>query len=209
MEPIWWNQYSEQTLGILSVWLKWLINVTKIKLVTSWWYKFRTRRPVFLNERKLYGLCNLKQSPPSSRQDGRCCVWMARSWRGWASSRRRWGKRSCSKSSSCRSEKRSATCSSLVEVSKKRVGVGVCACVCERGKNKESDKLRAAGFGLNREAAVGDHAVTHVEVDAKVHLFLIACGFIDGGLLICCPCPWMMARVNTFIIQPSITWLGQ
>ena len=50
-------------------------------------------------------------------QGGRCCAWTARSWRGWESSRRRWGKRSSNRSSSCRSEKKSATCSSSAEVS--------------------------------------------------------------------------------------------
>lgn len=64
---------------------------------------------------------------PSSHQDGRCCGWTARSWRGWESSRRHWGRRSFSKSSSCKSGKKSATCSSLAEVS---LSVWACICVC-------------------------------------------------------------------------------
>lgn len=47
-----------------------------------------------------------------------CCAWTARSWRGWESSRRRWGRRSSNRSSSCRSEKKSVTCSFSAEVSR-------------------------------------------------------------------------------------------
>lgn len=166
---------------------------------------------------KTWSIC-----PSFTQQDGRCCVWTGRSWRGWESSRRRWGRRSSNKSSSCRSERRSATCSSLVEVSNNMMSVCVCEkpCFCVflwvtvslwvKVEDKESDKQAESSLvWLNWREAVWEHACLLGQTWSWTSNCLWLCAILLMAALDLLPCLWMMTSVNTFIIYLSINWLSQ
>lgn len=172
---------------------------------------------------------------PSSHQDGRCCGWTARSWRGWESSRRHWGRRSFSKSSSCKSGKKSATCSSLAEVSLS-VWACICACVCACERTwfclflsviaLSWETERRVDFAMTAEelgCAKWEEgslracapAVTYVEVDVKAQLLVTVCSFIDGSSWFAALPPsdgsskhFYYPAINT-LTRSQLTWIQQ
>lgn len=125
-----------------------------------------------------------------------CCAWTARSWRGWESSRRRWGRRSSNRSSSCRSEKKSATCSSSAEVSR------IMMCKHSNSGVVLRNRVDIGVEGWNRKKCTcydKQHVQLNVEYSSFLLLWGVFCFFLlfSWNCFICC----------LFIIQPSInTW---